>query len=149
MDIRKIIPAAVLATAVFVGCNKTPMKGDLEKFVGMWQWDSTYYYATDSTAHELVFADSLPDVYAFEITTKGVMYWYKNGEEVNKLNLKVKTSSCEGEPDLCEIGITYNAGSAGRTIKYVRGNGTKWTSLEGFGFPVAGYFESNVFRKVE
>lgn len=149
MDTKKIIPWGALAIIIFLGCNKTPMKGDLEKFVGTWQWDSTYWYATDSTAQELVYADSVADAYTVEITSKGEMYWNKNAGQVNRLNLKVKSSSCEGEPAACEIGVSYNNGSAGRTIRYVNGAGAKWVSLEGFGFPVAGYFESNVFKKVE
>lgn len=96
----------IVPLVLMMSCNKTPMKGEYSPFVGTWKWFRTSWAPNGGSEILVMEADNQSYLYTIEITKKGEMFWRKDGEELQKFDLKVQEpeSGChEGAGCSCSI----------------------------------------------
>ena len=147
-----IISILMLALLALISCNKTPMKGEYERFVGIWRWQQTSWTLTGGPPIYVTEADSLSYLYTIEITKQGEMFWYKDGEQLQKFNLKVENAKagCSDGPGCnCYIGMKHPTVFAG--FSYSCSSGYEKLKFPDSRFPydAPGVPENNWFIRME
>lgn len=133
-----------------ISCNKTPMRGEYERFVGTWRWENTSWFSGGSQL-VVMEANSQPYLYTIKITKQGEMYWYKDGEQLQQLDLKVDKSESGCSESNCTCYILMKHPTLFTNFGYSCSLGYDQLEFPDSGFPydAPGIPEDNRFIRIE
>ena len=81
----------IIALALFLcsSCKKDKLIGENEIFKGKWNWVLTirYHYGDFTPWQDTINSSSVSETYGMEFIEKGIMYWSKNNEQIERYRI--------------------------------------------------------------
>lgn len=127
------------------------MTGSLKRFVGVWEWD--YSRWDNGSGTKMTFSDTVDYRCSVEITSKGELYTFRDGVQIDKFNLKVLSREyCKESDGYCEIELIDNPFTD--IIAYLHENQIESIAFNHKSFPAPNpplnyYIGRHYFRKAE